>query len=738
MARKSLILGLTLAIVLQLFGGSIMSAVATPMADEPSPGSSSSDQGLAPLLLPEGEIIPNRYIVVLKADISVTANADAIQSAIESVGGQIHYIYDAVLNGYSATIPAEALNWVRSDPAVEYVEADGMAYLTEEDAPEAGIDVVQTSPVWGLDRVDQHNLPRDSKYIYDTTASNVHVYVVDTGILATHTEFGSRVKNGFTAIDDGRGTSDCNGHGTHVSGTIGGTTYGVAKGVSLHPVRVFACSGGASWSTIISGLNWILSNHIHPAVVNMSLGGGADTSIDTAVNNLINHGITVVVSAGNDDVDACTQSPARVPNAITVGATRSNDYRADFSDWGSNWGTCLDLFAPGVDVKSAYWTSNTATAYMSGTSMSAPHVSGAAALYLRFFTTHSPATVSNFIINTATTGKVINPGTGSPNRLLYTRVAIPVLVQPGGVWTDNTPTYIWNKVDGASSYQYQLYFGSTLKYSYTVSSSACGTSTCSHTPSVTLANSDTTYKWRIRTYVDGAWKIYSPDRSFWVTNPASSFNNSFNGSASGWTSKVGTWNQGSAYIYTSGLSDKWNSVYRYTSRAFTNFDYIARVKRVSSPSAANCMYVRMGANVDATDSDWYPGYGFCYSNNKSYEIFRNNSDGTFTWIQSWTATPAISQNGWNKLRVIAVGPYFNFFINSTLVKTFSDSYFSIGYVGLGMYQNSTDQYQVDWAKLTVLDSLYSMTGTVDPAQEALNEAAWMTADNCTPEFNCNE
>ncbi|MDX2298504.1 MAG: S8 family peptidase, partial [Xanthomonadaceae bacterium] len=270
---------------------------------------------------------------------------------------------------------------------------------------------------WGIDRVDQASLPLNGTYIYDTGAPSVRVYVIDTGILASHTQFGGRVVGGATAVSDGRGTSDCNGHGTHVSGTIGGSTYGIAKSVTLVPVRVFGCTGGAANSTIIAGMDWVRTNHVKPAVVNMSLGGPAASTIDTAANNLINAGVTVVVAAGNDNQDACNFSPARVANAITVGSTTSTDARSSFS----NFGSCLDLFAPGSSITSAWWTSTTATNTISGTSMASPHVAGAAALVLQGSPSASPATVRNTLVNKATLNKVTGAGTGSPNRLLFTR-----------------------------------------------------------------------------------------------------------------------------------------------------------------------------------------------------------------------------------------------------------------------------------------------------------------------------
>ena len=360
--------------------------------------------------------IEGRYIVVLKENAARLANERSSAARVSVAAREIASThrsklvrsYEHALRGFVVEADDAALARLLSDPRVAYVEEDGVATINP----------TQTGATWGIDRSDQRDLPLNGNYIYDTTAVGVHAYIVDTGVLTGHTQFTGRMGNGFRAIpDDGRGTSDCNGHGTHVAGTVGGTTWGIAKGVTIHPVRVFGCGNSGAWSEIIAGIDWVTANRVLPAVANMSLGGGANTSVDTAVNNLVNSGVTVVVAAGNGyGADACGYSPARVANALTIGSTDSNDARSSFS----NVGTCLDMFAPGGSITSAGIANTSASAVLSGTSMASPHVAGAAALHLANNPSATPAQVATALINASTPNKVTNAGTGSPNRLLYT------------------------------------------------------------------------------------------------------------------------------------------------------------------------------------------------------------------------------------------------------------------------------------------------------------------------------
>jgi aqualysin 1 len=273
--------------------------------------------------------------------------------------------------------------------------------------------ITQSNPPWGLDRIGQRNLPLNAGYSYTTTGAGVNVYVIDTGIRRTHAQFGGRAFAGFDAF--GGNTNDCNGHGTHVAGTIGGSTFGVAKGVRLFAVRVLSCSGSGSTSGVIAGVDWVTANHIDPAVANMSLGGGMSTALDTAVRNSIGAGVTYSIAAGNSDTNASNSSPARVAEAITVGATTRNDVRSSFS----NFGSVVDIFAPGSSIQSAWITSDTASATLSGTSMAAPHVAGVAARFKQSNPSASPATVRNEIVNQATLNVLNGIPAGTANRLLF-------------------------------------------------------------------------------------------------------------------------------------------------------------------------------------------------------------------------------------------------------------------------------------------------------------------------------
>ncbi|MEU2748136.1 S8 family peptidase [Streptomyces collinus] len=349
--------------------------------------------------------VENSYIVALKESAGFRANSTKGEDLVAKYGATVDWTYDAVLNGYAIRISASGARSLAEDPAVEFVEQDRMVHL----------EATQYNPPWGLDRIDQPRLPRNLTYSYpDTAGKSATVYVIDTGVRITHTEFAGRARHGYDFVDRDTNASDGNGHGTHVATTIAGKTYGVAKQSKIVSVRVLDNNGAGTLSGVIAGVDWVTVRRVRPAVANMSLGAGVSTSLDTAVRNSIASGVTYAVAAGNSNADATTFSPARVGSALTVGASTWTDSRSSFS----NYGPRLDMFAPGSLITAGWHTSDTATTTLSGTSMASPHVAGAAAVYLTSHPSAGPATVHSALVNGATTGVLNNIGTGSPNRLL--------------------------------------------------------------------------------------------------------------------------------------------------------------------------------------------------------------------------------------------------------------------------------------------------------------------------------
>ena len=375
-----------------LLAGSVL-ALAACANDQTSPVA--APEGSAPLLSAAGgRAIEGSYIVVLREG----ANPRSVAAV---AGVEPQHVYVAALNGFSAALNAGQLSALQHNPNVEYIEQD----------QEMSAVATQSSATWGIDRIDQRNRPLSGTYTYNTTASGVYAYVIDTGIYTSHSQFGGRASNVYDAL--GGNGQDCHGHGTHVAGTIGSSTYGVAKSVRLRGVRVLNCSGSGSTSGIISAVDWVRANRTNPAVANLSLGGGYSSSLNTAINNLANSGVFVAVAAGNESQNACNVSPASAASATTVAASTSSDARASYS----NYGSCVDLYAPGSSIRSTWLNGGTNT--ISGTSMASPHVAGVGALYKATYGNASSSTIDSWIKTNSTANVITGNPSGTPNRLLY-------------------------------------------------------------------------------------------------------------------------------------------------------------------------------------------------------------------------------------------------------------------------------------------------------------------------------
>ena len=372
--------------------------VACESASNPAqPASELIDQATA------GEAVPGQYIVVFQN--SVADPASVATELVNTAGGSLLHVYTSAIKGFAARLPAPAADALGRNPLVASVEGDQVMRADVTQSMNANGDP------WGLDRIDQNALPLSRTYTYTSTGAGVHAYIIDTGIWTLHPDFGGRATNVFDAYH--ATGEDCNGHGTHVAGTIGAATYGVAKGVSLHGVRVLSCVGVGLNSDVIAGVDWVTANHLNPAVANMSLGGGKSPALDQAVTNLWNSGVFLAVAAGNDNVDACTESPSGAASVFTVAASEKTDAKASYS----NWGTCVEAYAPGSAIVSTYLGGTTMS--LSGTSMATPHVVGVAALYKATFGDQPSASVSSWIISNSTSGVITGNVSGTPNRLLF-------------------------------------------------------------------------------------------------------------------------------------------------------------------------------------------------------------------------------------------------------------------------------------------------------------------------------
>ena len=366
-------------------------------------------------MAPGANGINGQFIVVLKENKEAqTAEARAayvngvVAKAQKITGTDVLRTYSSALNGFAINADGKQIREIAQLAEFKYAEQDQTVSLN---LPESSRAVGS----WGLDRIDQRDLPLNDTYDVAQSGRGVSAYVLDTGISPSHNDFGGRVGTGYNAVNDNNGTDDCHGHGTHVSGTVGGENFGVAKGVTLYPVRVLNCEGGEAWSTIVEGVDWLADNAKKPAVANISIGGGYSQALNDAVDAAVRKGIFITASAGNANQDACNESPSAAPSSISVGATTNRDARASFSNWGSD---CVDIMAPGDNIVSASYQNDNGSSTMSGTSMAAPHVAGAGALFLQNNPNATPDEVFRHLESKATTGHLSGLN-GSPDLLLF-------------------------------------------------------------------------------------------------------------------------------------------------------------------------------------------------------------------------------------------------------------------------------------------------------------------------------
>lgn len=492
---------LGLALLLAACGQQAPSSVA--------PAQAVSERGArasAPLLgTANPDAVPGQYIVVF-SDGALPTNLGAQDAeglirtlGLDPQGVTVQHLYTQALSGFAGKLSAQNLAALRADPRVKYIEQDGIMRMT----------ATQSGATWGLDRIDQRNLPLDGNYVYNSTASGVKAYIIDTGINTAHADFGGRAVWGTNTTGDGN-NSDCQGHGTHVAGTVGSNTWGVAKGVQLVAVKVLGCDGSGTNSGVIAGVNWAVTNKgSAAAVANMSLGGGFSQAVNDAVNSAAGKNLIMAVAAGNENQNACNVSPASAASAITVGSTTNTDARSSFS----NYGSCLDLFAPGSNITSTWIGSTSATNTISGTSMATPHVAGAVALLIAAGSTSNSA-ATGALLNSATTGKVTGAQTGSPNRLLYTGTGTTTAPAPGTTYSGSVSSRASSYQPGTGGFSYA---GGTLKGTLSAASGTdfdlylqkwngsawadvAASEGASSSESITYAATQGTYRWEVYAY----------------------------------------------------------------------------------------------------------------------------------------------------------------------------------------------------------------------------------------------
>jgi len=657
---------------------------------------------------PQTELSPeNRYVVIFNGITTNAVGTNAI-SAMQASGGKLLFRYKSVLNGYAAELTPEQLALVEADPSVKQVFVDSIVTLDPVDEKPMlthSYLVVPTitnqfNVTWGLDRLDQRYQPMNFAYSYPTTASNVHAYIIDTGINGKHPDFEGRVTGGIDLIDAANKAKDCNGHGTHVAGTVGSKTYGVAKKVQLHPVRVLDCEGSGYWSGVVAGIDWVAVNHRSPAVANLSLGGGYDEWINDAIENAVDSGVTMVVAAGNESDNACDYSPASAPSAITVGATDTWDYQTSFS----NYGACVDVYAPGDAITST--SKDGSTAIYSGTSMASPHVAGLAALYLGIFPGASPADVAGYIINDATPGLISDLGVDSPDLLAYSMALAPVFalpIFPSGTVIGKVQEFQWEEVLDATQYRIKVMSGGTTLANM-VTTNDCTSGYCyAMVGSFPVGGS---YKWNVTAYVDGTWREAGPYVQFTTVSNGTAFNSNFKDNSSGWSKVNGKWALSGGSINSFGVGGQITSM--QNTGYYTNFTYETRMKRTETCLYYYCLPTLIWVRGDTSSFDnfygWRDGLMLAYYNDDYFKVWWVED---FAWIPLDSGDVDTNGQDWNTLTVEVLGDEYLFSINGTLVSGMSGIPLnSMGKVGFGQYSEAaTDKLSVDYATLTLSNTM---------------------------------
>ena len=653
------------------------------------------------LALPErssaGQTAEGRYIVRLKPMSTAAARGSAIQR-VKDKGGKVLFEYKAGFSGYAAILTAAQLAAVKADMATAEVRPDVRISLSPiELATQKPVGVgdvnakglaTQPAVTWGLDRIDQRDITLNNTYNYTTTASNVHAYVIDTGLASGLAEFQNRVGNGIDMIDLDNNAIDCNGHGTHVAGTIASTTYGVAKKAIVHPVRVLDCEGSGYWSGVVAGMEWVISNHSSPAVANMSLGGEYDDWINDTVEAMVDAGITVVVAAGNEAEDACFYSPASASGAISVGATDTMDRLTYFS----NFGMCVDIFAPGDAITST--SKEGKTAVYSGTSMASPHVAGVAALYLADNPTAEPSEVATWLGANATANAVVDDLGDAPNLFLFSMANGGEYVTPlwpTGIGGSVESYFLWRPIQDATAYKLRLVKGTTtrvIEVDDTDLSGYRGTV-------VTGLARGSKYKWSVSYYKNGAWSNYGPAVDLNVVKLGTGFNSKFTNDMLGWTGVLGKWTIGGGNLNNNAKAGMMTSV--VNSGYYDSFNFKARYRRTETCLWGYCLptVFWFGANPSSTDNwgFWREGVAVFLYNDEWMRVVMVRD---FTWYDIAEGSVPTNWQGWNDLEVDVSGDDLYININGYEVELTDAIYSLTGKVGFGQYgEAATDKLSVD-------------------------------------------